>query len=315
MTFPCKVSLVLIAYNQEAFIEEACISALSQESEPIEIILSDDHSTDRTFQIMQDLVQKYTGPHEVILRQTEKNVGLVEHINQVVELSSGEVIIYAAGDDISVPNRVSRTMEYFQQEDKRPLIVHSSVREIDAQSRELDICLPPIVKKSISCEKMAQKYSLIIGATCAWHRSIWDLFGPLKYQQSYEDLIMAFRACMLGGRESLVYCSEPLVYYRVSAGAISQGGRNKPKDREGRRAFELKRLRTHFAVFQQRLDDAKKIGATHLIRVLEQEEKNIQMMQMVYEKEVSIRHLTLFAIKNNTIQALFEALLKRFRRM
>ena len=96
MNYPYSVSFVLIAYNQEAFIKEACEAALNQMGEPIEIILSDDCSTDDTFQIMQDVVRAYKGSHRVQLNRTTRNVGLIEHINQVVELSSGDVIVYAA---------------------------------------------------------------------------------------------------------------------------------------------------------------------------------------------------------------------------
>ena len=52
---PPLVTFALFAYNQEAFIREAVASALSQTYEPLEIILSDDCSTDRTFAIMQEL--------------------------------------------------------------------------------------------------------------------------------------------------------------------------------------------------------------------------------------------------------------------
>ena len=155
MPYSDSVSLVLITYNQASFIKEACLSVLNQDGEPIEIILSDDHSTDHTFEIMQDIVSSYAGPHKVTLRQTERNVGLIEHINQVVDISTGQIIVYAAGDDVSMPNRVVKTMEYFQR-NKDALIVHSSVIEIDAKSDKIGICTPPIVKKSISCEKMAK---------------------------------------------------------------------------------------------------------------------------------------------------------------
>ena len=56
MPYSDSVSLVLITYNQASFIKEACLSVLNQDGEPIEIILSDDHSTDHTFEIMQDIV-------------------------------------------------------------------------------------------------------------------------------------------------------------------------------------------------------------------------------------------------------------------
>ena len=50
------VTFVLFAYNQEKYIREAVEGALSQTYGAMEIILSDDRSTDRTFEIMEEVV-------------------------------------------------------------------------------------------------------------------------------------------------------------------------------------------------------------------------------------------------------------------
>ena len=62
----------LLAYNQEPFIREAVEGALAQTYAPLEIILSDDCSTDRTFEIMQETVAAYRGPHKVVLMTPDK---------------------------------------------------------------------------------------------------------------------------------------------------------------------------------------------------------------------------------------------------
>ncbi|HUF60663.1 MAG TPA: glycosyltransferase, partial [Verrucomicrobiales bacterium] len=49
------VSFLLLAYNQEQYIHEAVEGAFSQTYSPLEIILSDDCSTDRTFEIMREM--------------------------------------------------------------------------------------------------------------------------------------------------------------------------------------------------------------------------------------------------------------------
>lgn len=63
---PSLVSFILVAYNQEDFIEEAIISAINQNYEPLEIIISDDASTDQTFKIAKAAIDRYKGPHHVI---------------------------------------------------------------------------------------------------------------------------------------------------------------------------------------------------------------------------------------------------------
>ena len=79
------VSFAVIAYNQERFIREAIEGAFAQTYEPLEIILSDDCSPDRTFDIMQEMAAAYDGPHKVVLNRNEPNLGLVPHVNRILE--------------------------------------------------------------------------------------------------------------------------------------------------------------------------------------------------------------------------------------
>ena len=65
------VSYCLISYNQENFIRDAIESALKQDYHPLEIIISDDNSSDRTFEIAEQIVTEYKGTHSVILNQNK----------------------------------------------------------------------------------------------------------------------------------------------------------------------------------------------------------------------------------------------------
>ena len=114
-------SLVLLTYNQEKFVAEAVKAALSQQCSPIEILITDDCSNDTTFDIIREIAEIYNGPHKVILNRNDKNLGLLQHIDKAHELSSGEVIIIAAGDDISNPNRCQKIIDCFKSES--PLLV------------------------------------------------------------------------------------------------------------------------------------------------------------------------------------------------
>src|ERR1700743_3003041 len=94
------VSFCLFAYNQEAYIKEAVESALKQTYSPLEIIISDDCSPDATFQIIEDTVKTYNGPHKVILNRNIKNVGLGQHFSNVCgNMSTGNYIVVLGGDD------------------------------------------------------------------------------------------------------------------------------------------------------------------------------------------------------------------------
>ena len=99
------VSFVIIAWRQEPFIRAAVEGAFQQTYSPLEIILSDDCSPDGTFDIMREMAESYRGPHQVRLNHNERNLGLGGHVNRCMELVRGELVVVAAGDDISVPRR------------------------------------------------------------------------------------------------------------------------------------------------------------------------------------------------------------------
>lgn len=105
------VTFALFAYNQEKYIREAVEGAFAQTYEPLEIILSDDCSSDKTYEIMQEMAGAYEGPHEVRLRQSEVNNGILAHFFNVVSESQGTHLVVAAGDDISYPERTLKSIE------------------------------------------------------------------------------------------------------------------------------------------------------------------------------------------------------------
>jgi len=95
------VTFALFAYNQEQYIRQAVEAALAQTYEPLEIIISDDCSSDSTFQVISDLAAGYTGPHTVVARRNANNLGLAAHISTVMEAVNGELVVVAAGDGVS----------------------------------------------------------------------------------------------------------------------------------------------------------------------------------------------------------------------
>ncbi|MDR3368608.1 glycosyltransferase [Rhodoferax sp.] len=187
------VSFALFAYNQEKYIREAVEGALAQTYSPLQIILSDDCSSDRTFQIMQEMVTEYAGTHEILLIRNEINIGLAEHINRVAKLCKGELIIVAAGDDISMTFRTSRLLDFYLDND-RPGVVFSDCLEIDNDG---NLWLGQSITQKEQDLANFIKRPLIRGATCAWSREIFDNFEELMKTVTSEDQPLPVRAYII----------------------------------------------------------------------------------------------------------------------
>ena len=62
---------------------------------------------------MKKMAEEYDGPHKIILNRNEHNMGISQHMSKCyIELANGEIIIAAHGDDISLPNRTSKEVDF-----------------------------------------------------------------------------------------------------------------------------------------------------------------------------------------------------------
>ncbi len=208
---PALVTLGMLTFNQEQFIAEAFAGAVSQTYAPLEIVICDDCSTDGTFRVLQDLASRYTGEHTIRLYRNERNLGFAANLNRAMELAQAEFIVIAAGDDVSKPNRVRRLYEEHRASSGRALSIYSNAEVIDAEGRVDGLYLAGHGQHTRTAAWMAEHNGGVLGCTQAWHRSTFDVFGDLDVRVLREDLVIPFRASLLG---EVRYVDEVLVQYR-----------------------------------------------------------------------------------------------------
>lgn len=242
------VTFVLLAYNQKKYIREAVEGALSQTYSPLEIILSDDCSTDGTYETMLEMATQYTGAKSIVVRRNKQNQGLIEHINSIILESSSEIVVLAAGDDISEAHRTERTADLFLR-DPKALLVHSNVSVIGDQAG-LERLRPSVINSQIDAATIATSGNIYIGATGAIRKRLLDIYGHIGEPDAYEDLVLGFRAVLMKG---LRHIDEELVRYRKGIGISSQF------NKEGGNRFSLRKKRVihTLAVLKQRLRDSE----------------------------------------------------------
>ncbi len=216
------VSLCICFYNQEDFVNDAVKGALSQTYENLEVILSDDNSTDRTYERIQNAVSSYKGPHKIIINKNKTNIGLVPHFNNVLfNLSHGKFLFIQGGDDISLPNRITDGVQIFMSDPTITALTSSSIY-IDRNGNETGkMCLEKDYRTKINDKKYLYASSFMCGSgMLAIQRKVIDKFGRLNDNCQTEDSCMRFRALLLGD----IYSSHKFgVKYRVHSNNISIG--------------------------------------------------------------------------------------------
>lgn len=213
------VSFILFAYKQEKFVSEAVDSALAQTYCPLEIILSDDCSPDATFAIMQERAACYRGPHKVVLLRNEVNLGLAAHINQAFSRATGDIVIMAAGDDISVPERTSWIVRRMIDSESPVDAVVSYFAEIDISGKPTGYVKKEAVMFTPDTAKPVRQWTCgATGACAAYRRMLYERYGPINREVTAEDWVFSFRA-WLGAGIGLI--KEPLVLHRTHDESIS----------------------------------------------------------------------------------------------
>jgi glycosyltransferase involved in cell wall biosynthesis len=101
-----KVSVIVPIYNQAPFIRETVDSALAQDYANLELLLSDDGSTDGTTDILREYAAR--DPERVKLVASERNTGIAGAFNRALDAHTGEYIAWLGGDDVMLPGKLSR---------------------------------------------------------------------------------------------------------------------------------------------------------------------------------------------------------------
>ena len=271
------VSFIVFGFNQADMIEASIEAAFAQTYSPLEIILSDNCSDDGTFEIMTRMAESYDGPHTIRLNRNSQNLGFIGHVNKAFKLCSGEMIVYNPGDDISVPDRTAELYDAFKT--SRPLLVHSDAIEMHEDGTVTsNINARQAYLENLDTEEVALSLALCIGASCAWNPDLIRLFGPIRENETFDDLIFYFRAALA---DRVTHVAKPLVYYRTGIGlsnfrAKTAGARIKQERRNAARAV---------ATYRQRLIDCRQFAPDRktIISSLEHQLARSEFKLLVYD--------------------------------
>lgn len=192
------VTFVVLAFNQGPYVSEAVQGALAQTYSPLEILLSDDCSTDQTFETMQQIAREYVGPHKVTVSRNPTNLGLCGHTNRAFSLATGDIVVLAGGDDVSLHTRVADTVVIFQQ---HPDVASVSLKlsHIESNGRVFHPCSPFVGEGRFTLEGyLGGDRPPGLGASRAYLRTVYTAFGPLSAHCRVEDEALVFRALLTG---------------------------------------------------------------------------------------------------------------------
>lgn len=238
MKYGDLITVGLKCYNQRGTIGAALEAALCQTYRPLQVAVSDDGSTDGSYELLQErIAARAARDVEVVLLRNETNLGNMGNWLRICAASKGEWIVKADGDDASEPDRVEAIARALDGRTDAYVVSCGGVK-VNADGREVG-------------RFKARSAWHPLGACMAFHRACWEKFPEPKDLRNVDDEIFARRALILGdGAE--IRIDLPLVRYRVGSGISSSV--------EDIRATELKCMRMNPRSFAQVREDAEAYG-------------------------------------------------------
>src|SRR5262245_10163897 len=126
------VSIGLPVYNEQRFIRETVASLLAQDFEDLELIISDNASTDGTEEICRQFAAR---DPRVSYERSEVNRGAFVNFDRVFELAGAKYFMWAGAHDLWSPSFVSRAVGMLEADPQlvlaypRPITIDTTGKE------------------------------------------------------------------------------------------------------------------------------------------------------------------------------------------
>jgi glycosyltransferase involved in cell wall biosynthesis len=201
------VSVVIPAYNASTYIADAIDSALGQTYPAVEILVTDDGSTDCTPEILAAYGRSITALHQ-------PNSGPAAARNRAVRSARGEYVAFLDGDDMWHPEKIARQVDALRTHPEH-VLVHTRTDYIDSKRDPIAVLeLPWIGTIQGHCTRQLLDHNAVTASSVLVRRHMLDPepFRPEIQIKGCEDWELWLRLSLEG---SFAYLSEALTTYRI----------------------------------------------------------------------------------------------------
>lgn len=207
-----EMTVLMPVFEQQRWVGQAVLSVLAQRHIACEVIISDDASTDGTFEeafrsVSATITSGGALPHRIVMRRGAQRLAR-DHLLLVSRQAGCDIVAWAHGDDVSVPDRMRTLADLLQERGSALAASAYSSRYVDGTSVPRRVARAarhwstwrPGTRACDVGEVVAGPWWLI-GSTQAWRRSLVAHFPPLtsSYLPAGHDRLLPIRAAFSGG--------------------------------------------------------------------------------------------------------------------
>jgi len=167
------VSIMLPVRNGAGRIEGAIRSVLGQDHERLQLVISDNASTDGTEEICRDLAAT---DDRIFYRRHPENVGLFDNFVRTTELVAGTFFRWVGDDDRLEPTCVSRSLQAFAEDDRLVLVT----TQVAYTAPDGTVTTTPLDRSGLTSDDPVERFAEMLGLLNESHLLIDPLYGTLR---------------------------------------------------------------------------------------------------------------------------------------
>lgn len=208
-----ELSVIMPVYNGDRYLREAIDSVLNQSFENFEFLIFDDGSTDNSLRI----IKSYAEADSRIRYFTRENRGIVDTLNECLDLAQCELIARMDSDDICLQDRFQIQIDYLNA-NTDVVLLGSKVIIIDEDGDEITPMGKYFNNHALHQALLGDGGQHIYHPTVIYRKTLVKQVGG--YNKAYpniEDLELFLKLFSVGKLENL---SKPLLKYREHLGKI-----------------------------------------------------------------------------------------------
>lgn len=226
-------SLLIICYNHEKYIKDAMQSALAQTYDNIEIIICDDYSKDRSWELIQTYLPEFRKRFKrVVAFQNSSNMGLIISLNKMIRETTGAITYCLSGDDMMAPCYAADIMGASLECLNASVFITNgyTVDENVEFSKLIPSSWTPVYneKPDLCKDTLFERLywrNCIFAPSVSMRKEIYDKFGLYDPDICIEDLEYWLRISRTKETE-FVYLDKRNVFYRKNPNSLSSSVKN-----------------------------------------------------------------------------------------
>jgi glycosyltransferase involved in cell wall biosynthesis len=206
---PGLVSVIMPAYNAEAFIARSIDSVLVQSRMHLELIIVDDCSTDGTF---AGVARQAAEDERIRVQRLPRNSGVAAARNAGIGLARGEYIAFLDSDDWWHPRKLE--LQIAQMQAHGATVSYCAFQRVSEDGRDLSRVDPPA--RLTHADMLSSNF--IGNLTGVYARKL----GPAEFMRmGHEDYVFWLQMIRRAGGALRIEYPEPLAFYLVRDGSVS----------------------------------------------------------------------------------------------